>query len=395
MKIVFFGFVTAFGGGPQLAADIAKRLSTNHNVEVIDVYGVCEPYLQTLKDAGIKVHVMVPEAKHTYIGYHNKKLRRLWRVICQIPVFLRLRRRLIKKICEINPDVIWTDTTRALLFWGFSFRLRHYHLAMEVVRYLDAASIRGYRKWLMKHRAAVLMAISSETAKQLQLAGMKESRIHIVFDTIDVDDTLKRSTQALKAPLPGLDRHPRILVPAFLLPKKGQDTAIKAVARLKSEGLDATLWLAGDVIMNDRTYLEYLQDLAEELNVLENVYFLGWRDDVPAIMMQADMVVLPTHQEGFGHVVLEAMLLRRPAIATPVGGIKDSIQDGINGLNFPVGSDEALAGCIKRVTADSQLVDKLTKNGYKTITETFSPQNHTKRFLEGLTMAIRTMIEKN
>jgi glycosyltransferase involved in cell wall biosynthesis len=140
--------------------------------------------------------------------------------------------------------------------------------------------------------------------------------------------------------------------------------------------------------MNDKSYLEYLQNLAENLGVSQNVYFLGWRDDVPAIMVQADIVVLPSHEEGFGHVVLEAMLLKRPAVAAHVGGIKDSIQDGMNGLNFPVGDDKALASCIKKIVTDRELANKLIQNGYKTVTETFSPENHTRRFIEGLNLAI-------
>ena len=197
MKIVLFDFVIHFGGGPQLAVDTTKRLAADNNVEVVDVYGTCKPYLKSLEDASIKVHIMVPEARNVYIGYSSNKLRRLWRMIRQISVFLRLRKRLIRKILEINPDVLWTNTELGLLFLGFSFRLRHYPLAMEIVNCRDASSYRGAYKWLLKHRLSILMAISTETAKQLQLAGMKEDRIHIVFDTIDVADTINRSTQAL------------------------------------------------------------------------------------------------------------------------------------------------------------------------------------------------------
>lgn len=388
MKIVLFDFVIHFGGGPQLAVDTTKRLTADNGVEVVDVYGTCKPYLKSLEDAGIKVHIMVPEARNVYIGYSSNKLRRLWRMICQIPVFLRLRKRLIRKILEINPDVLWTNTELGLLFLGFSFRLRHYPLAMEIVNCRDASSYRGAYKWLMKHRLLILMAISTETAKQLQLAGMKEDRIHIVFDTIDVADTINRSTQALEAPLPGLDRHPRIVVPARLVRAKGQHTAIKAIARLKSEGLEPTLWLAGDIVGNDRSYLEYLQSLAKGLEVSQNVHFLGWRYDVPAVMSRADIVVFPTHSEGFGHVVLEAMLLRRPIVATPVGGIKDSIEDGVNGLTFPVDDDAALARQIKRICTDGELTARLTDNGYKTVTERFAPDVHTKKVQDALARAI-------
>jgi len=241
----------------------------------------------------------------------------------------------------------------------------------------------------MKHLATLLMAISTETARQLRLAGIKDDKIQIVFDTIEMADTLERSTKPLEAPLPGIDRHPRVLLAARLLREKGQHTAIKAVARLKADELEPTLWLAGDTYGDDLSYEKYLHDLVGQLELSQNVHFLGWRRDVPAIMRQSEIVVVPSHTEGFCHVVLEAMLLRCPVIATSVGGIKDSIEDEKNGLIFPVDDDETLAGHIKQLAADEQYVDRLVENGYKTATEKFNPEIHTKRVTQALIEAVK------
>lgn len=389
MKIIFFDFFIHFGGGPQLVADTARRLAVNNEVEVINVYGTCKPYLKRFTEAGIKVHVMVPEAKNVYIGYSNKKLIRLWRIICQLPILWKLRKRLIKKILEINPDIIWANEELALLFLATSFRLRRYSLVMEVVGCPEAATIRGYAWWLMKYRLGIIMAISTETSQQLQLAGINRERINIVFDTIDFKDTITRSEHNIEAPLPFLAGSPRILLPANLIPAKGQDSAIRAISRLKSEGIEPVLWIAGDVVGNNLSYQYYLENLAKELKVSSNVHLLGWREDVPAIMKQADIVILPTHSEGFGHVILEAMLLRRPVIATPVGGIKDSIEDGVNGLSFPVNDDKTLADKIMMLHIDKELVARLTENGYKTVTEKFNPENHTRKCIEALEYALK------
>ena len=391
MKIVFFDFVIHYGGAPQLAADTAKRLAADNDVEVVDAYGVCQEYVKILKDADIKTHVLVPEAKNVYIGYRGNKARRLWRMVCQIPVFCRLRRRLIRKILEINPDVIWTVTQNALLLLTLSSRLCRYPVATYFCIYPDIASIHRWRWWVIKRRAAVVMASSTETAKQLQIAGVEAERIKVVFETIDFTDTLERSRAALEAPLPGMNGSPRILVPATLLLTKGQHTAIKAVDRLKNRGLNPTLWLAGDAPGNDQSYVAYLHNLVNELGLSQNIHFLGWRNDVPAIMVQSDVVVLPTHTEGFGRVTLEAMLLRRPAVATPVGGMKDSIQHGQDGLFFPVDDDKALAQHLVRLATDSQFAAELIENGYKTAIEKFSPEIHTKRVRTALAYAVKSV----
>lgn len=396
MRIVLFDFIYHFGGASQLAADLCKRLSVDNEVEVIDVYGVCQEYIKTLAEANIKTHILLPKAKdeEAYIGYKKKKLQRAWRILCRIPSYWLLRRRLIQRIRAINPDVIWTTSYMGLIFLSLSFHLRQYPLVIYVCTCLDANALRkgAARKcglWVMKHKATLLMAISTETANQLQLAGIKDDKIQVVFDTIEMDNTLKRSKETLKEPLPGMDKHPRILLAANLLHRKGQHTAIKAVARLKSEGLDPTLWLSGIQYGDDQSYVAYLHDLVDKLGLSQNVHFLGWRDDVPAIMRESDIVVVPSHTEGFCHAVLEGMLLRRPVIATSVGGIKDSIEDGVNGLNFPVDDDEALAGHIKRLAADSQYVAALTESGYKTATERFNPENHTRRVTQALVEAVK------
>ena len=391
MKIVLFDFIYHFGGAAQLGADLTKRLAVNNEVEVVDVYGVCQEYIKTLAEANIKTHILLTKTKDekAYIGYKHKKLHRLWRILCKIPSFWLLRRRVIRIISEIGPDVIWTTSNAGLLFLGTNFCLRHYPLVRYVCTCLEAAAIRGWGRWLMKYRATVLMAISTETARQLRLAGINDDKIKIVFDTIEMDNTLKRSREALKEPLPGIDRHPRILLAASLTRAKGQHPAIKAVGRLKSEGLVPVLWLAGEKYGSDQSYVKYLHNLVEQLGLSGNVHFFGWRRDVPAIMYWSDIVVVPSHSEGFCHAVLEGMLLRRPVIATSVGGIKDSIEDGVNGLNFPVDDDKALAQHIKRLAADSQYVAALTESGYKTATERFNPENHTRRVTEALAEAAK------
>jgi glycosyltransferase involved in cell wall biosynthesis len=390
MRIVFFDFVIHFGGGPQLAADTVGRLAKvdGIDIQVMDAYGKCQPYLEKLKKAKVKVHIMLPDAKKVWIGYQNNKLIRIWRMLCQVPAFWRLRRKLIRKIRKINPDIMWSNSPKGMLLLGSILALRQYPLAREYIGCLDAALIPRYDRWMMRYRADIVMAISTETAKQLQLAGVPEDKIRIVFDTIDLEDTLKRSTLALEAPLPGLDKHPRLFIAATLFPSKGQDTVIKAVGRLKTEGYDPTLWVAGDVFDNDQSYLKHMQDMVAELGVSENVHFLGWRYDIPAIINKSEIVIVASHAEGFCHVVLEGMLLKRPVVATAVGGLKDSIEDGINGLIFPVDNDKMLADCIKRLVGDEQLAAVITENGYKTVTERFNQDNHTDKVAAALREAV-------
>ena len=367
-----------------MAADTMVRLSKHHQVEVIDPYGQSAPYVQKLHDGGIRVHTLMPGSAFIFLGSPQNRLQRLWRFFRSLPHYLRLRCRVIKTIRQIQPDVIWTNTKPGFRFLNVGWALKKIPMTMEIIGCHPASYYDDPIGRKMLKRLSVVMAISTETGKQLEAAGFDPDKIHVVYDTIDFDETIHGSAQPLDEPLPHIEKRPAILVPATLIPKKGQITAIKSVARLKADGMDPILWLAGDTVGPDNSYEVYLRDLAEQLDLTENVSFLGWRSDVPAIMKQADMVVLPTHEEGFGHVILESMLLKRLVLATPVGGIKDSIVDDYNGLLFPVDDDEKLAKQILRGHADVDLAQRLIQNGYKTVTEKFTPEAHTHQCVEAL-----------
>jgi glycosyltransferase involved in cell wall biosynthesis len=70
------------------------------------------------------------------------------------------------------------------------------------------------------------------------------------------------------------------------------------------------------------------------LNVSDKVHFFGWRDDVPAVMARSDIVALVSYSEGLPMVLLEAMCLKKPAVATRVGGIPEVVCDGVDGDSY-------------------------------------------------------------
>jgi len=344
--------------------------------------------VKVLKDIGIKLHVLDAETRNVIVGYQNNKLLRFLELLRRIPAFLQIRNRLIRKIRELAPDVIWTTTDKSLLFLMLSPLLNRYPVVKYDCGYREAGAIGKWQRFVNKKRATVIMTSSTETAKQLELAGIAPEHLKVVFETIDIAGVLEKSQSELEGPLPGQEISPRILVPGTLLRTKGQHTEIKAVGRLKSQGFNSTLWLAGDVIEKDNSYLEYLKDLAVETGVSENVHFLGWRHDIYAVMNRCDIVLLPTYTEGFGRVTLEAMLLRKVAVTTPAGGMKDSIKDGYDGLFFPVNDDKSLAEQLARLIDDRRLSEKLIENGYKTVAEKFYPEAHTKKVLAAFSNAM-------
>lgn len=109
-----------------------------------------------------------------------------------------------------------------------------------------------------------------------------------------------------------------ILAIGSLLPVKGFDTLLRAVARGVAAGRQWRLWIAGDGPQRGS-----LSALAGNLGVADRVHFLGFRDDVGELLSEADLFVSASHSEGLSLVLIEAMLARCPIAATAVGGSRE------------------------------------------------------------------------
>lgn len=380
MKIVYFGMVIHYGGGPKALVGIARRLSSYHQVEVIDAYGSCKTYLADLRQAGIPVHILVPEARRVSIGSHQNKIVRLLRILAQLPVFLKLIWRLRKTVRTLRPDAVWTNIKTPMLFWAATPGLRGIPFVRSVIECPGIHKLSSLEKRCLKRTPVLWVAVSSETREMLRSLGIPPERIEVVSDTLEPEELLSRSRQPLENELPGMDGFPKVVVPATLLRTKGQHTAISAMARLRDEGYRPTLWLAGDVVGNNSAYRQELLNLVRQHRLESNVHFLGWREDIPAIIPYSDIVAFPSHAEGFGLVVLEAFLLRRPIVSTHVGGIKDQIEPGINGLVFPVDDDRTMAEQMGFLLKNPEQQEQIVARAYQTAIEKFSPRNNTEGY---------------
>ena len=119
-----------------------------------------------------------------------------------------------------------------------------------------------------------------------------------------------------------------------------------------------------------------------QLGLSGQVLMLGERDDVPALMAAADIVVAPSLREGLSNVVLEAMALGRPVVATRVGGTPEAIDDGEHGLLVDPLDTDALATALARLIDDASLRRRLGEAARNKVLERYSPQAMVKAMLK-------------
>lgn len=106
---------------------------------------------------------------------------------------------------------------------------------------------------------------------------------------------------------------------------------------------------------------------ARALGISKNILFIGWRNDVAELLSTFDIFAFPSLNEGMGKVLIEAMAVWKPIVASKVGGIIDLVIDGVNGILVPPKDSEALCKAILRLLTDKSLARQLGKHGREMI----------------------------
>ncbi|MDQ3448783.1 MAG: glycosyltransferase [Chloroflexota bacterium] len=230
-----------------------------------------------------------------------------------------------------------------------------------------------------------LVAVSRAIVAKLRSEGRDTVPVELIYNGVDLS---RYDHQEACCTLPEeygfAAGTPLVGVVARLESEKGHPTLLEAWPQVLERVPEARLLIVGE-----GSRREALEEQARGLGLLGDecdgercvgtrharpgakVVFTGRRDDVPAVTAALDVAVLPSYREAQGMVILEAMALSRPVVATSVGGIPEMIEDGVTGLLVPPRDPRALAAAIRRLLDDHPLADTLARAGHDLVHERF------------------------
>jgi glycosyltransferase involved in cell wall biosynthesis len=196
---------------------------------------------------------------------------------------------------------------------------------------------------------AHVVATCSDEVFELRRLGLPSDRVSIVPCGVDTSLFTPRGPVA-----PRSDR-PRLLVLGRLVERKGQDDAVRALAAVPEAELVVVGGPPADELDADPE-VRRLRAVAVESGVADRVLFTGAvaRADVPAWVRSADVVLAVPWYEPFGITPLEAMACGRPVVATAVGGLVDTVADGVTGDLVPPRDPAALGEALAALLPDAE-----------------------------------------
>ena len=293
---------------------------------------------------------------------------------CGIPIYFHadptLAGRLAEHLRAAPPDIVHTHLIHADLHGAMATSISN-RQSLISSRHNDD---RFRRHFLVKalnraamRRAKKIIAISDAVAKfVVEVEGAPREKVTRIHYGLDAENYMARARPGSIRSELGLDDS--IPVAAFvgrLTAQKGVETLLSAWRAISARIPSAHLLISGDGELRESLVTTYPLPLT-------NYHFLGWRSDIPSLMSDCDVLVVPSLWEGFGMVTLEAMAARKPVIASRVSALPEIVVDGETGYLVPSADPERLSQSIIAVLSDRDRAREMGMKGRERLEREFS-----------------------
>ena len=242
------------------------------------------------------------------------------------------------------------------------------NLRTKLVESIDAAVLHGCDK---------VVGVSNSVAESMRRVLVSSQRIEVIPNGIDLSgfrDDLKG--EEVRRSL-GIPRDvPVIGAVGRLDMQKGHDRLIEAAGKIIDAGQDAYYVILGEGVERPR-----LEALVRDHGLSSRVLLPGYRSDVRSCLAMMDIFVMPSRREGTPMALLEAMAMKKPVVATAVGGVPDVLTDGIDGIVLPE-NGVGLSDALLKLLRDPAFALQIARTGRRRVENEFSSVRMARRYEE-------------
>lgn len=235
-------------------------------------------------------------------------------------------------------------------------------------------------EWCLFQRIDGVFAVSQAARRAIEKRGPCRCRVDVVPNVLPGDEviSLSRSSGSREGEPRGL------LFLGRLSREKGVDVLLDALGGMPRPKRPK-LVVAGDGPERSR-----LEEMSARLGLGDSVFFVGFRDDVQALLNRAEVVVMPSRTEGLPMTLIEAMAAGKPVVAAAVGGIPEVLEDGRTGLLVPPEDPRALAGALEKMFSELEVFSGTCRDNAARVRRDYSPKAWSDRAVASYEAAIES-----
>jgi glycosyltransferase involved in cell wall biosynthesis len=285
--------------------------------------------------------------------------------------------RLASFLIRENIDIVQCHSIRAVLTIGFAARMTF----RPVIFYIKGLLENPLLDWIGFEMATKIL-FQNETNMQCRYPHLilkHRCKIQLLKNGIDFEDIQAARNKAgeyLKSELGLKGSSVKIMYMGILSPLKGLIYLLEAMLKVWERCPEAHLYIAGHHEID--SFKGYQTELFHFIskNRMENIHFLGYRQDALAVLSLMDIYVLPSLSEGVPKSIIEAMALGKPVIATNVGGIPELVREGQTGYLVEPRDSEGLAQSIIKLAINAELRSQFGKRGHEIAFQEYSIEDN-------------------
>ena len=291
-------------------------------------------------------------------------------------------------IKRVNDDVVLCNGVKAAISGGIA-AMRDSKNCVWVIQ--DILPDNLYRKlfFLSAFILARKIIVISKSIKDT-FPRYLQKKVELVYPFLEQDELIRdrESHVLMRKNLNIKDDEIVLGMIGKLFPSKGVDIFLKVFSEVRKSEKNIKAVIAGDAELEGagRSYVKGLKDLARSLGLDSDVIFLGWQDDVYAVLDAIDILVYsPRRPHGFGRILIEAMSRSKAVIAFAYSDTREIINDRVSGILAAPMDERELADGLKGLVRDKDMIEILGEQARREVTERFSGTTSKNRFNEILT----------
>ncbi len=289
---------------------------------------------------------------------------------------------------RFGADVVHANTLRAGLMAALGALRGRPPLVVQSHEHLKADPVSNGVRQVLSRSADAVVAVCDHTVRDFNL-GLRRPVATRVYISIDHQRFCPErvSPAPLRQELDLPSDTPLLGQVAQITPWKGQDTAIRTLAEIHRRGVAAHLVFVGNISFSGRgvrydnhDYLRRLHELVQSLGLGKHVHFLGWREDVPAVVRAFDLSLLPSRHEPFGTSAAESMAIGTPVLVSNDGGPSEYVVDSESGRVLPPDRPDQWAQAACELLTDPPALARMSQMAQRAVAR-FTDQSYSGEML--------------
>ena len=360
MKILFPFVGDSVGGSHLSTIELCKTLKENGYDVIILLHDQSGPLASILRQndleyTELKTCLLAGESPNLAIIFFGM----IWNVF---PFF--------KFIKKYDIDLVHGNDLRINLSWSIATKLNSTKYIWHQRTILSKSLF-----WKFLHYLCDYFIASSQVVLNSSPGNIPKIKKSVVYNAFDTSEKYNKnlSRKTINRKFPNCKNKILLGYIGRLVDYKNVDFLIKSLPEIIDKSQKSFHLLI--IGKGSREYMEYLKKVTRELNLVDNISFLGFVDNPSKLISGLDVLIASSGVDAFGRTIVESMLQSTPVLAANKGGHLEILEDGKDGLFYEMNCKSSLIEKIAKLVDDSSLRDRLVINAYKKSSSTYTKKN--------------------